>query len=103
MNGIYNCAYYLNEKEYILLVLDYEKVRDQVVVQKSMQRKIETNNRIPMRNMVVWQPDQMMNSIYLIFNDAKFLTIERSTWSGLYGEDMLNLASGLANEIKEYK
>lgn len=103
LNGLYNCTYYLDENNYVMLVLDYANVEKQMSAQIAKQRVVETNNRIGMRNAIIWQNDGMLNSIYLIFNDNKFITIERTAWSGLFSDDLIRLASGLAEEIKGYK
>lgn len=103
LNGLYNCTYYLDENNYVMLVLDYANVEEQMLAQKTKQRTVETSDRIGMRNAIIWQTDGMLNSIYLIFNDNKFITIERTVWSGLFSDDLVKLASGLAEEIKGYK
>ena len=103
LNSLYNCSYYLNDQEYVMLVLDYLSIDNQKKGQEMMGRTTKEDPRIPMRNMVVYQEDGVINTIYLVFGDEKFISIERSGGSGLSAEELINFAANIAKEIKDYK
>ena len=87
----------------VSLILDYTKIESQKIVQEALKRKVIEEKNIPMRNMVVYQDNGLINTIYLILNEEKFISIERSNKAGLTSEDLLNLAKKIALEIKNYK
>lgn len=103
ISGIYDCRYYLNDKDYFWLNLDYLNVDNQKKKHEMMNRKVEANPKIPMQNMVVWQGDGLINEIYLVLAPEKFISINRSSTAVLDDERTLNLAVKLAKEIKSYK
>lgn len=103
-NGLYNCSYFLNENnDYVMLSLEYLKIENQKKGHESMGRKTEMSERIHMRNLVVWQEDGTLNSIYLILNDGKFISTNRSSGSGLTEDVLIGFAANIASEIKDYK
>ena len=59
--------------------------------------------QIPMRNMVVYQPDGTINTIYWVLGDEKFLSLERSDGGGLTTDELMNFASKIGEGIKNYK
>jgi len=103
-NGLYNCSYFLNENnDYVMLSLEYLKIENQKVGHESMGRKTEASGKIPMRNLVVWQEDGTLNSLYLVLGDEKFISIKRSSGSGLTADELTGFAANIAFEIKNYK
>jgi hypothetical protein len=56
-----------------------------------------------MRNMVVYQEDGLINTIFLVLSDDKFISIKRSSGSGLSSEDLINFATNVGQAIKDYK
>lgn len=104
INGIYKCDYFWNDRgDSVSLILDYLSVENQKKGQEELGRKVVKDENIPMDNMVVYQENSLINTIYLILDDEKFLSIERSASAGLTTEDLLNLAKKIAFEIKNYK
>lgn len=103
ISGLYNCSYYLDDKEYVMLVLDYLTIANQKIGQEAMGRTTKEEPRIPMRNMVVYQENGVVNTIYLVLGDEKFISIERSSGSNLSTEELINFASKIAEGIKNYK
>lgn len=87
----------------ISLILDYTKVESQKIVQEALKRKVVEEKSIPMRNMVIYQDNGLINTIYLILNENKFISIERSNTAGLTTDDLIDFAVKLAKEIKNYK
>jgi hypothetical protein len=100
---LYNCSYYLDDKQYVMLVLDYLSVANQKKGREYMGQAIKTDSRIPMENFYAIQADGPINTIYLILNQSKFISIERSSAQVLAGDSELQFAAKLANEIKNYK
>jgi hypothetical protein len=103
ISGIYNCRYYLNDKDYLWLNLDYLSVENQKNGHEIMNRKVETDSQIPMQNMVVWQSDGLINEIYLVLAPEKFISLNRSSTAVLDNNKTIDLAVKLAKEIKNYK
>jgi hypothetical protein len=105
ISSLYNCTYYLDasHKDYVMLVLDYLKFANQQIGQEAMGRKTEVSDKIPMRNMVVRQPDGLINSIYLVLGDDKFISIQRSSGTILTSDELINFAANIAKNIKNYK
>lgn len=101
--GLYNCSYFIDDKEYVMLVLEYLSIENQKKGHESMDRTTVEDSKIPMRNLVVYQEDGKINSIYLVLGDNKFISIKRSSGSNLSTEDLITFASNIATEIKDYK
>ena len=72
-------------------------------MQEALKRKVVEEKSIPMRNMVIYQDNGLINTIYLILNENKFISIERSNTAGLTTDDLIDFAVKLAKEIKNYK
>jgi len=104
IDGLFNCSYFLNDKDdYVMLVFEYLSIANQKKGHEMAGRKTEESTKIPMRNLVVWQSDGLLNSIYLVFDDKKFISIERTSTSGLTSDKLINFAANMAKEIKNYK
>jgi hypothetical protein len=103
IGSVYACSYYLDDKEYIMLALDYLKVENQRIGQEAMGRKVEKNPKIPVDNFVVWQEDGEINNVYLILGSEKFLRLERSSTTALNNDQILDFSAKLGEAIKEYK
>jgi len=101
--GLYNCSYYYNDKDYVMLVMDYLSVENQKKGREFIGHKIMVDNRIPMENFYAVQDNGLINTIYLILNPNKFISIERASAQVLPGDEVLQFAARLANEIKGYK
>jgi len=101
--SVYACHYFFNDKDYVMLVLDYLEAAKQKIGNEFMGRKVETDSRIPMNNYVVYQEDGTINVIQLILADSKFISLNRSSSKVLGNEGMLNFAIKLAEAIKSYK
>lgn len=97
----YNCNYYLDDTHYIMLILNYLKIENQKIGHESMGRQIVTNPTIPMSNYVVYQPDGIINSIYFILGDEKFISLQRNI--NFTNDELITFATNIAKEIKNYK
>jgi len=98
-----NCTYYLDDKEYVMLVLNYLKAENQKIGQEAMGRKVEKNSAIPMDNWVVTQEDGEINSTYFILSPEKFLSLQRSSKAALANDKLIDFSSKLGEAIKNYK
>ena len=103
ISGIYNCFYYLNEKEHILLNLEYLKIENQNKGNESMGRKVEKDAKIPMENSVVYDDKGIVNVVYLVLSPDKFISLRPSSVATTKAVDMVSFAANIAKEIKGYK
>jgi hypothetical protein len=101
--SLYNCTYYLDDQKYITLVLEYLTIANQKKGNEDMGRTTSEDPKIPMRNMVVYQPDGQLNNIYLVLSDDKFISIHQSSANAFSGDELITFASNVAKEIKNYK
>jgi hypothetical protein len=101
--SLYNCTYYLDDKEYVMLVMEYLTIANQKKGNEEMGRTTAEDSRIPMRNMVVYQEDGQINTIYLVLSDDKFISLKRSSISALSSDELINFAANIGQAIKNYK
>jgi hypothetical protein len=83
--------------------MDYLSVANQKKGHEMMNRVIKTDDRITMNHFIAWQADGLINEIYLVLDDNKFISINRSSGKVLDNDKFLDFAIKLANEIKSYK
>lgn len=86
-----------------MLVLNYLPIENQKKGHETMSRRVVEDPKIPMKNMVVFQQDNLINSIYLILSDNKFISIQRSSGINLSSDELINFAANIARNIKDYK
>jgi len=103
ISGLYNCSYYFNDKDYVMLVMDYLSVDNQKKGREYIGHTIKVDERIPMENFYAVQEDGVINTVYLVLAPEKFISIERSSSKVLEGDQVLQFAAKLGNEIKNYK
>ncbi len=103
IEGLNNCSYYLNDKEYVMLNLEYLKIENQKKGHEAMGRTTTEDPKIPMKNIVVYQEDGLINTIFLILSDNKFISINRSTGNNLSSEQLINFSANISQAIKNYK
>ncbi len=106
--SIYSCRYYFSDDPpgigtYLWLNLEYLSVETQKKGHQMAGRTIKTDPRIAMEHFVVWQPDGLINEIYLVLGPEKFLSINRSSGKALDNEKDLQFAANLAKELKDYR
>lgn len=103
-DGSYTCTYSWNDLGgNITIILDYLNIKNQKAGQEDLGRKVEEESSIPMKNMVVYQENGLINTIYLILDEEKFISIERSNMAGLNTNELINFAAKVGKEIKNYK
>jgi hypothetical protein len=98
-----NCTYYLDDKENILLNLEYLPIENQKKGSESLGRKTEKSTQIPMDNLIVWQDDNLINTIYLVLSPNKFLSLRPSSKNTIDKDSFVKLAANIATAIKSYK
>jgi hypothetical protein len=103
VDGLYNCSYYYDDKNYVMLVMDYLSVADQKKGREFIGHTIKVDPRIPMENFYAVQENGLINTVYLVLGPEKFISIERTSAEVLPGDEVLQFAARLAKEIKSYK
>jgi len=103
ISGLYNCSYYFNDKDYVMLVMDYLSVENQKKGREFIGHKIMVDKNIPMENFYAVQENGLINTIYLVLDPGKFISIERASAQVLPGDQILQFAEKLGAEIKNYK
>ncbi|MDD2758503.1 MAG: hypothetical protein PHD72_04000 [Patescibacteria group bacterium] len=84
--------------------LDFENrsVESQKKGNEALGRKIETNSKIPMEHfMTVQEDDGLVNQIYLVLDEAHYVSVGRSSNKVLDTEGMINFAVGIAKSLKK--
>jgi hypothetical protein len=64
ISAINNCTYYFDEKEYVMLNLEYLSIENQKKGNEAMDRKVEKSSQIPMDNLVVYEENSAINAVY---------------------------------------
>ena len=100
---IFNCRYFFDDEEDVMLNLNYLTIANQKKGHEEMGRTTAVDPKIPMRNMVVYQENNLINTIFLVLSDDKFISINRSSNSNLSSEQLINFAANIGQEIKNYK
>jgi hypothetical protein len=104
ISSLNNCSYYFDEKEYVMLNLEYLSIENQKTGNEFAGYRTEKSGRIPMENLVVYQKDDLINVIYLVFNPNKYLSLRPSSAKAFATpEEFLKFAANLGGEIKNYK
>jgi hypothetical protein len=103
VSTINNCTYYFDEKEYVMLNLEYLSAENQKKGNEAMDRKVEKDSQIPMDNMVTYQEDGIINVIYLVLGPEKFISLRPSSKNAITKEKFLELAANIGSAIRGYK
>lgn len=102
--SLYNCTYYLDEKEYLLFNLEYLKIENQKIFYEQAGDKIEKSPEIPMDNLVLSEgPKATKGTVYLVLGPQKFISITPSSEKATKMVDLVAVAAKIAQEIKNYK
>lgn len=103
LDSIYNCTYYLTDKEYVMANLEYLSIENQRKGNAEMGRKVEKDTRIQMDNMVAYQEDGVINVVYLILGPQKFISFRPSSKSAIANDAFIRFVANIGTEIKGYK
>lgn len=96
------CKYYTNKAniENIIINVAYMKAENQKKGQQALGRTITTNSKIPMDHFIAVQEDgTTINAIYLVMAPEKFVRVDRSSLKVANNDQMIELASKVANII----
>lgn len=96
IDSLDNCSYYWDDKDYLMLVMEYLKAENQKKGHESMGRMVKEEPTIPMKNYVVYQEDGVINTIYLILGENKFISLKGAGVT-------VETAEKVAEVIKNYK
>ncbi|HPN54355.1 MAG TPA: hypothetical protein PLB52_00320 [Candidatus Moranbacteria bacterium] len=100
--SLYNCSYYLNDKEYLLFNLEYLKIENQKLFYQQTGDKVEKNPKIPMDNVVITQGD-LVSEIYFVLSPEKFISIKPSSKNTIENGKFIDFAIKIGEAIKNYK
>lgn len=103
VSTINNCTYYFDEKEYVMLNLEYLSFENQKKGNEAMDRKVEKSSKISMDNAIVYQEDGPINVIYLVLSSNKFISLRPSSKKAITNDKFIDLAANIASAIKSYK
>jgi hypothetical protein len=98
-----NCTYYFDEKEYVMLNLEYLAIENQKTGNEYAGYTVATNAKIPMENYVVTQKDGVINVIYLVLGPQKFISLRPSSKNTFTTDQFVDFAVRVADAIKNYK
>lgn len=86
--------------EWVSLGTDNLNVDRQKKAMEFLGRTITTDSRIKMENFLATQEDGNINSIYLVINPNRFLSVDRSSGAVLTNEEDILLAVKIAEKIQ---
>ncbi|HRY82243.1 MAG TPA: hypothetical protein P5232_00845 [Candidatus Moranbacteria bacterium] len=102
--SLYNCTYYLDEKEYLLFNLEYLKIENQKKFYEEFGDKIEKSPEIPMENLVLYKGPKAVNgTVYLVLGPEKFISITPSSMNVAEKVNLIGAAAKIGEAIKKYK
>lgn len=99
---IYNCSYYLDEKEYLTLSLEYLLIENEERSYDKAGNEVEKNPQIPMDNLVVTEGGYI-SRIFFILSPDKFISLSPASKNTIEKGKILEFASKLGEAIKKYK
>jgi hypothetical protein len=94
------CQYYTDENNFLTLRLNNLSVENQKKGQQALGRSITTNDKIKMEHFIAVQSNGLINGIYLVINPNQFLAIDRSSSKALSENEIVNLATNVADAIQ---
>jgi hypothetical protein len=103
VSNLNSCSYFLDDKRNVILSLEYLKIENQKTGNEAMGNKVIEDTAIPMNNLVVYQNDGSINVVYLILIPEKFLSLRSSTADVFKNDDFIQVASRIAENIKDYR
>lgn len=100
MKGTYSCSYFINETNFAGINVDDLSVETQKKGQIQQGNTINTDPRIKMEHFIVARPDGSINSIALILNPNKFVTVDRFYGKVFDNEGVIAFAIKVAERIQ---
>jgi hypothetical protein len=103
MNGSNNCKYFIDETNAAVIKLENLTIANQKTGQVALGRTIKTDSKIKMENVVAWQPDGLINEIYLVLNPNRYVAIDRTSAKVYDNEGEIAFAIKVAERIQSGK
>jgi hypothetical protein len=100
MKGTYSCNYFINETNFAGINADDLNVETQKKGQIQWGNTINTDPRIPMEHFIVVKPDGLIDSISLVLNPNKFVTVDRFYGKVFDNEGVIAFAIKVAQRIQ---
>lgn len=100
--GLNNCSYYLNDKEYLLINLEYLPIANQKTFYEQTGDKIEKDSKILADNLVVTQGN-IVSRIFFVLGPQKFISLSPLSKNTIENEKLVNFAINIGAAIKNYK
>lgn len=95
------CQYFFDSKNFVSLNYDNYNVENQKKGLEILDRKIETNDKIKMEHFLAIQEDGLINSIYLILDPDRFVSVNRSSGKALGETEVVDFAAKVAELLKK--
>jgi len=103
VSNVHSCSYYTNDKDYLTLKLNTIDIQDQIKFHQQSKRKIDSNDKIPLKNFFVYKSNNDIHSFYLVLKDNKFISFQKSIDNPLNNDQINGFASKLGEVIKDYQ
>jgi hypothetical protein len=100
MKGTYSCDYFINETNFIGINVDDLSVETQKKGQIEMGNSIKIDPRISMEHFMVLKPDGLIDSISLVLNPNRFVTIDRFYGKVFDNEGVIAFAAKVVQRIQ---
>jgi hypothetical protein len=100
MNGSNNCQYFIDDTNAAFIKLENLTITNQKTGQVALGRTIKTDPRIRMENVVAWQPDGLINEIYLVLTPSRYVAIDRTSTKVYDNEGEIAFAIKVAERIQ---
>ena len=101
IKGIYSCNYFINETNFAGINADDLSVETQKKGQIGWGNTIKTDPRIPMEHFIVVRPDGSIDSISLVLNPNKFVTVDKFYGKVFDNEGVIAFAIKVAERIQK--
>jgi hypothetical protein len=97
----YPCDYYVNETNFISIDVNDFNVETQKKGRLQMGDTLKTDPRIKMEHFIVFEQDGLINSIFLILNPNRFVTVDRFYGKVFDNEEVVAFAAKVADIIQK--
>ena len=99
--GTASCNYFINDKDFVSIHVDDLSVATQKKGQQEFDRTVKTEPRIGMEDFISYETSGQINSVFLVLNPNKFVSIDRSGIDAGDNELNIKLAVAVAQRIQK--
>jgi len=106
VSGSSVCQYFISEQNKNMMFqisVSFLNVEKQKAGLEFLDRRLESDKRIPMENFVAYQENGLINKVYLVLGPDKFVGIDRSAADALTETEIIDLAIKLGDKLKNFK